>query len=125
MGRPDSPSRFPRPCRSSLPLRLPRRRLHRQSGGASDVSDGLPPRWLRRGAALQVVAEAETEKAKAHVEETVQVAAPSYLAHLATNKEAYRPGELLFARALVLDRASLSLPDQAIPLRFTLTDAAG
>ena len=74
---------------------------------------------------VQLIAEAEAGLARATLRETLQVAAPAYVAHLMTNKTAYRPGDLLFFRALVLDRAGLTPPANTIALQFTLVDAKG
>jgi anti-sigma factor RsiW len=88
---------------------------------AEDLAAGL-----NQHAAVNLVVEAQTAESKAEtVLEPLRIAAPVHVAHLITNKTAYRPGELLFARALVLDRASLTPAAQPIVVRFTLTNAAG
>jgi hypothetical protein len=80
---------------------------------------------LQKRSSVRLVAEAQAGQAKAQVQHKLQVAAPAYVAHLVTNKTVYRPGELLFFRALVLDRAGLTPPVGPIALRFSLIDAAG
>src|SRR5207237_814316 len=92
-------------------------------GGAASVSlEGLAA-VLHGRSTVQLVAEAEAGRAR--VQETVKVAAPTFVAHLITSKTIYHPGELLFFRALVLDRAALTPPAGSIPLRFSVVDAAG
>ncbi|MCI0456101.1 MAG: zf-HC2 domain-containing protein [Gemmataceae bacterium] len=56
------------------------------------------------------------------IEELLTVAGPSRTAHLAANKGTYRPGEVLFFRALVLDRFSLRTPESELAVVFTLND---
>jgi hypothetical protein len=80
---------------------------------------------LQKRSSVRLVAEAQAGQAKAQVQHKLQVAAPAYVAHLVTNKTVYRPGDLLFFRALVLDRAGLTPPVGPIALRFSLIDAAG
>lgn len=95
-------------------------------GGAASVplGDALAAS-LQERASVQLVAEATAGPAKARVQETLKVAAPAFVAHLVTNKTVFRPGELLFFRALVLDRAGLTPPVGPIALRFSLVNAAG
>src|SRR5207244_4184550 len=45
--------------------------------------------------------------------------------HVALNKSMYYGGEVLFFRALTLDRFSLKPPAQPLPLRFSLLNANG
>jgi hypothetical protein len=79
---------------------------------------------LRGQESVRLIADAQMETARAHVDELLKVAAPVYVAHLMINQSVYRPGDLLLCRALVLDRASLT-PALAIPVRFSLVDAKG
>lgn len=104
---------------------LERREVLAQRGTANvvfgeELSDALHGHKL-----VRLVAEAEVGQARAHLDESLKVAAPVYVAHLMTNQSVYRPRELLLFRALVLDRASLTPPAQPIALRFSLVDAAG
>jgi hypothetical protein len=79
-------------------------------------------RWA--GAArLRVATKVGRHEAK--VEETLRVAQPEHVTHLALNKSIYRTGEMLFFRTLTLERYSLKPPVRALPLRFALVDPAG
>jgi hypothetical protein len=95
------------------------------NGGVANIPLGEDVSLVGRSK-VDILIEANTPgQAPARVHETVQVAAPSYVAHLITNKTLVRPDELLFFRALVLDRASLMPATAAIPLRFSVVDKAG
>ena len=88
------------------------------------LSEGLAA-MLQSRASVELVVEAEAGMAKARVQEALKVAAPAYVSHLITNKTVYRPGELLFFRALVLERAGLTPPAGPIALRCSLLNADG
>jgi hypothetical protein len=75
--------------------------------------------------ALSVRVEAKAVRGKAVIAETIQLAEPTYASHLTLNKSLYYVGDLLFFRALTLDRYSLKPPAQPLALRFTLSDANG
>jgi hypothetical protein len=74
---------------------------------------------------VRLTTEATWGSCTASLAETLPVAAPTYVAHLMTNKSVYRPGDLLFYRALVLDRSGLTPPEMSIPLQVSLVDATG
>ncbi len=92
----------------------------RDGAATVHLGDGLGK--AQRGEWVQMIAEVE---GGARCQESLQVAAPAYVAHLITSKSVYRPRELLFCRALVLDRAGLTPPVAPIALQFTLLDAKG
>ncbi len=56
---------------------------------------------------------------------TIRVAEAVYVSHLALNKSLYYVGDVLFFRALTLERYSLTPAKETLSLRFTLTDANG
>jgi hypothetical protein len=91
--------------------------------GQADFSLTEAPSVAGREVRVEVAASAGP--ARAMLAERLAVAAPSYVAHLVTNKAAYHPGDVLFFRALALERYSLKPPTQSIPLRVELTDPAG
>ncbi len=81
----------------------------------------LLPATLQGVRQLTVTALADGFTRTSRLELTPQVDAP--LAHLACDKPAYRPGEVVRLRALLLDR--LSLDPRSGGYRFQVTDAKG
>jgi hypothetical protein len=79
----------------------------------------------KANASVLLRVEAKTEKGDAKIEETLQVVEPTLASHLALNKSVYSTGDVLFFRALTLDRYSLKPPVEPVPLRFALTDISG
>jgi len=65
------------------------------------------------------------ESATAKVEAKLRQSEPTLVTHLATNKTAYRIGDLLFFRTVTLENFSLKPAAKAIPLRFSLVSLDG
>jgi anti-sigma factor RsiW len=80
---------------------------------------------LRVPQQVQLIAEADVGTSQARIVEMLPVAPPMYVSHLVTNKTIYRPGDVVFCRAFLLDRATLTPPTERMPLRFSLVDAGG
>jgi hypothetical protein len=74
---------------------------------------------------LNVVVEAATAFGPARLSEPVQQMPPSYVTRLDTNKAIYQVGEVLFYRALVVDRYTLRPPPQPIAMKATLLNSKG
>jgi hypothetical protein len=76
---------------------------------------------------IKVIVEAQALGASKSVrlEENLAVAPSNYVAHLAVNKTIYQATDVLFFRALVLQRFSLKPPEKPIRLRVALLDANG
>ena len=69
---------------------------------------------------LKLTVEADIGFALASVQETLRVHAPSFVTRIDTNKSIYQVKDVLFFRALVLDRHSLQPPTQPIPMHVEL-----
>ena len=80
---------------------------------------------LKAAGLARLRVEAKAGKSAAVVEENLIVAEPAHAAHLALNKSIYHTGEVLFFRALALDRFSLKPPEKELALRFALINADG
>lgn len=91
---------------------------HASSSGRYQL---LLPATLQGVRRLNVTAQADGFTRTSRLELAPQVDAP--LAHLACDKPAYRPGEVVRLRALLLDRVSLDPRDGTY--RFQVTDAKG
>ena len=74
---------------------------------------------------LNVLVEAEAGARLTRVEETLKILAPTYVTRIDTNKIAYQIKDVLFFRALVLDRYSLQPPSRPVPLRVELLKPDG
>jgi hypothetical protein len=83
---------------------------------------GLP---VRPESLPRLEVEARRGAAREKLETVVNVPAPTYATHLATNKPAYRAGETIYFRALALDRFSLKPPAQGPRLAFVLRGLNG
>jgi hypothetical protein len=59
------------------------------------------------------------------VQEKLDYRPPSHMLHLLCNKAVYQPGELLFFRALALERFHLKPPARPLALKATLADVHG
>src|SRR5262249_44706121 len=57
--------------------------------------------------------------------ETIPLAGPVYVTHLATDKPLYQPGEMVRFRSLTLERFSLHPPSEELELVYTLTTPTG
>jgi hypothetical protein len=120
-----------------VPTRLEARVLDQNSGKIVfeqkdiDNKDGvhqlvLPPNLLlpKSKLALEVIAEkASGEKSK--LREPLDLAAPLYVTHLATDKPMYQPGELVYFRSLTLDRFSLKPPEEELRIIYSMTRPGG
>jgi hypothetical protein len=98
--------------------------LHREkvaSRGAAQVA--VPGGWKAQDVRLEVLAKNANETAV--VRESLQVQPVSHLLHVALNKSVFQPGEVIFMRALALERFSLKPAQKPLPLRFALCDAQG
>ena len=73
---------------------------------------------------LQVSAQSQ-EGTKVKVTEKLKLTGPLYLTHVATDRPMYRPGDVVRARSLTLQRSTLKPPIQDLELRFRLTDGQG
>jgi Putative zinc-finger len=76
-----------------------------------------------KAARVEILAKVNKQEAK--IEATLPVSEPSHASHLALDKSLYYAGDVVFFRALTLDRFSLKPPSQPLLLRFTLHDANG
>jgi hypothetical protein len=74
---------------------------------------------------LQVIVEAKTAQGAARVEETVRIAPTSYVTRIDTNKIAYQHNDVLFFRAVVLDRVKLTPPADPIAMQVELVNPKG
>jgi len=74
---------------------------------------------------VKVIVEAEAGTGRSRVEETINIAAPTYVTRIDTSKVAYQLRDMLFFRALVVDRYSLMPPRDPIALRVELRTPAG
>src|SRR5205085_7513086 len=72
-----------------------------ESGGEQTVT--LPAGLGVRGSMPRLEVEARSGAALARADAAVNVPPASYATHLATNRSAYRVGEILFFRSLTLD----------------------
>jgi hypothetical protein len=87
----------------------------------SDIDTGN----AKPSTALNLVIEADTAHGMARIAETVRVPAPSYVTRLDINKTAYQLKDVVFFRALVLDRCSLTPPSRKFAMRAELKNPAG
>jgi anti-sigma factor RsiW len=72
--------------------------------------------------ALEVTARREgDDDASSTLREQLELAAPVYVTHLATDKPIYQPGETVYFRSLTLDRFGLKPPSQDFRLVYTVT----
>ena len=75
---------------------------------------------VKPGSTLNVIVEANIGTGRTQVQGAMQVLAPTYVARIDTNKIAYQLKDVLFFRAVVLDRYALQPPSDAIALRIEL-----
>ncbi len=99
--------------------------LHSQTDVNGPARIEIDPGLAKTAGELKIVVEARTTEGVAVVEEAIRLAAPSFVARIDTNKSVYAIPDVLFCRALLLDRYSLHPPEHAIPLRLDLVDPAG
>jgi hypothetical protein len=124
-----------RPLAAAVSARL----VRRSKSGAEKVvfeqkavtRDGQATLTLPADAALPAASLAHLEiEAKGPggtqtLRQDLMIEQPTYLAQLVTSKPAGKPGEVLFFRALILERFRLRPPGRPVPLRWTLTDPQG
>ena len=73
---------------------------------------------------LDVVAQ-RPDGSKEEVHESLDLAKPLYVTHLATDKPMYRPGETVRFRSLTLERFSMKPPDKDFIVVYTLRTPLG
>jgi hypothetical protein len=73
---------------------------------------------------LQVIAKKASGE-RAELREPLDLAAPLYVTHLATDKPMYQPGELVYFRSLTLDRFSLKPPEEELRVVYSITKPGG
>ncbi len=72
---------------------------------------------------LEIVA--RKDDTKGELKHQLDLVAPLYVTHLATDKPMYQPGETVHFRSLTLERFSLKPPDEALNLIYTLVQPSG
>ncbi len=77
------------------------------------------------GPAKVVVRYAGAEESPAVIEEPVRLMPKSYAAHLAVNKQLFRPGEAVLVRTLFVDPWTLKIADGPLQPSVSLTDETG
>jgi hypothetical protein len=75
------------------------------------------------GSTLTLQVEAEAGKGSSQLQETIRILEPTFVTRIDTNKIVYQLKDVLFFRALILDRYSLTPPAKPIPMRVTLNDS--
>ncbi len=100
-------------------LQVLRLSCNEQSVAELDASKAAP------NSVLKVIVEADVGQAKTRVQETLRTLAPSYAVRLDTSKLAYQVRDVLFFRAVVLDRYTLLPPAQPVAMRVELLNSAG
>lgn len=99
--------------------------VHQQSLATTGEVEVVIPAGLKLDKNVRLEVAAKHGASQAEVRETLSVAPTSHLVHLALNKSMFQLGEVVFFRALALERFSLKPPASPLPLRFTLIDAHG
>ncbi len=99
--------------------------LHKQHLASSGVVDVLIPAGLKLDKDVRLEVAAKHGSALAKAREIVHVAAGSHLVHVALNKSVAQLGEVIFFRALAVERFSLKPVNEPLPLRFSLVNAKG
>lgn len=123
-----------RPAPADLDVRLVRADtgdvVHRQTVTSRGDVDVLIPAGLKldqsvldKGVRLEVAA--KHGPAQAEIRERLTTAPATHVLHLALNKSMYQYGEVVFFRALALERYSLKPPSHSLPLKFALVNAQG
>jgi hypothetical protein len=74
---------------------------------------------------LEVLAQRDGNVPRADLTNRLELAAPLYLTHLATDKSMYRPGETVFFRSLTLERFSHRPAAGELLLQYKITDPNG
>jgi hypothetical protein len=93
---------------------------------AAEHSFVLPPSIPvspNRQIKLEIVA--RKEDMRTELTQQLDLVAPVYLTHLATDKPMYQPGETVRFRSLTLERFSLKPPEQPLNLVYTLIQPSG
>ncbi|MCC6419571.1 MAG: zf-HC2 domain-containing protein [Gemmataceae bacterium] len=141
--QPSAPARFriatqdvdgrPAPAKVTLrvlddTVRPPRRIFETEADSTGEALVTLPT-GLDVGQAtlarLEVEARRGTTTQKVDPREPLFITPASQAVHLATSKGTYRIGEVLFCRALAVDRFSLTPAADGLPVQFALTDPRG
>jgi hypothetical protein len=99
--------------------------IHQQSVATIGETEVLIPAGLKLDKNVRLEVAAKRGASQAEVRETLSVAPTTHLLHLALNKSMCQLGEVVFFRALALERFSLKPPASPLPLRFTLVNALG
>jgi len=99
--------------------------VHQQSLRTTGEVEVVIPAGLKLDKNVRLEVAAKHGASQAEVRETLSVAPTSHLVHLALNKSMFQLGEVVFFRALALERFSLKPPTSPLPLRFTLINAEG
>lgn len=99
--------------------------IHRQTVDAAGEVDVVIPAGLKLTKDLRLEIAAKHGTREAVVREPVEAAPTTHVAHLALNKSTYQLGEVVFFRALALERYSLRPPTQTMPLKVALVNAKG
>jgi hypothetical protein len=99
--------------------------VHQQSLATTGNVEVVIPAGLKLDKNVRLEVAAKHGASQAELRETLGVAPTSHLVHLALNKSMFQLGEVVFFRALALERFSLKPPASPLPLRFSLVDAHG
>lgn len=117
------------PLAAKLEIRLVRADtgdvLHRQTVESTGAADVVIPAGLKLEKGIRLEVAASSGSRQAEVSENLPVSPASHVVHLAMNKSTYQIGEVVFFRALALERYSLKPPGQPVPLRFALVNGDG
>ncbi len=83
----------------------------------------IPPDLpLRAGSQPTLIVSALRDaETKVQITEGLQLASMVFVAHIATDKPMYQPGETVYFRTMILERFSLRPPEQDFSLNFVLT----
>ncbi len=118
-----------RPALSDLDIRLVRADtgaiLHRQAVTSRGDADVVIPAGLKLDKNMRLEVAAKHGTAQAEIREPLATATATHVLHLALNKSMYQFGEVVFFRALVLERYSLKPPSEPVLLKFALVNPQG
>ncbi|GEM_PF-4504880 len=99
--------------------------VHRDTVNATGEVDVVIPAGLKLTKDLRLEVAAKHGTKQAEVRETIRVSPANHVVHLALNKSMYQLGEVVFFRALALERYNLKPPSQPLPLKVALVNAEG
>lgn len=97
--------------------------IHRQDAVSTGLIDVTLPAGLKLEKSVRLEVAAKAGSAEATVRELLSASPVTHVLHLATNKAVAQHGEVVFFRALALERFSLKPPASGLPLRFSLVNA--